>query len=472
MMRFFAGTLCFLLFAFPGLLAAVGVAEAESGQPAGPDAALSQSNGIVSFSTVAGRVVPVVVLVSADEVFNHTIPDFRKNGPPKQEEFRRSGLGSGIIVRRRENRYFVVTNNHVIGAANDIRVTLDEGQTFSAGLVGRDPRKDLALLSFESEQVLPVAELGDSELLAVGDRVMAVGAPLGLESSVTMGIISALGRRGGPGNNISDFIQTDAAINPGNSGGALVDLAGRIIGINTWIASTTGTFMGFGFAIPVNTARRAIDDIIAGGRAIYAWLGVAARNLSAEEYLDMQAGGLRGVMAANLYTSSPAGRAGVRPGDIITHIDSRPVFSDAHFIQLVGDLSPGSPVVLQLLRRGEALLLSVEPEERAPDKDLLAALGDFWPGLRAVRREYYDPESMDRTYGCEIERVYLGTAAHGAGLKQGDIIVAIDDEPTPSLFAYYLQLANPGGKELSLSVLREEGTATVSLPRPRWEQVR
>ena len=471
-----AAALCLLLIVYPGPLAARGAVEgnkqaaeetavqpeAEQGQPAAP---------IVSFRDIAQKIVPVVVLVAADEVFTHTVPDSRDPGRAEEEEFRRSGLGSGIIVSRRSATYFVVTNNHVIGSANEISVTLNGGRVIPAELVGRDPRKDLALLSFESGEPLPVAELGDSDALAVGDWVMAVGAPMGLESSVTTGIVSALGRRGGPGNNISDFIQTDAAINPGNSGGALVDITGRIIGINTWIASTTGSFMGFGFAIPVKTAKRAIDDIIAGGRAAYAWLGVGGRDLDPAEYLDLRAGGLKGVLAANLYLDSPAALAGLMPGDIITHLGSRPVFSAAHFIQLVGDEAVGSLVDLQLLRRGEALLLPAKLSERAPDADLLAALKDFWPGLIAVRTEYMDEESLEWRSGCEVVEVYMGTAADSAGLEAGDIITAVYDRSTATLSSFYQELAESGKTEFALTVLRGGETATINLARPK-EQTR
>jgi Do/DeqQ family serine protease len=471
MMKSFAGTLCLLLFVFPGLLFAAGIPEDESGEPDGLEAVQNRppAGPTYSFNSIARRVIPVVVLVEADVVFTHTVPDFRNQDAPKQEEFRRSGLGSGIIVKRRDNTYFVITNNHVIGSANDIRVTMDDGRVFPAALTGRDPRKDLALLSFESNEELTVAVLGDSDAMAVGDWAMAVGAPLGLESSVTTGIISALGRRGGPGNNISDFIQTDAAINPGNSGGALVDLTGRIIGINTWIASTTGNFMGFGFAIPVNNAKRTIDDIISRGRATYAWLGVEGQDPSVEEYQDMQAGGLRGVIAANIYQHSPAAQAGVRPGDIITHLGSQPVYSAAHFIQMIGDARKQAQVYLQVLRRGEALLLAAELGERVRDEQLLEEMEDFWPGLRAARVEYIDTESMDRAYGCEIVQVYSRTAADSAGLAPGDIIVAIAGETTGSLSAYYRQLSAPGEEELVFTVLQENGTAAVSLPKAQWQ---
>jgi serine protease Do len=467
-MSFITAAFCLLACLFPGGLSARGAAEAPAGEPAGNESAatLPKAERAVSFRAIAQKIVPVVVLVAADEVFSHTVPDFRNDGAPRQEEFRRSGLGSGIIVRRRQSTYFAITNNHVVGAANQLRVTLDDGRTFEADLAGRDPRKDLALLSFESADDLPVAELGDSDTLAVGDWAMAVGAPMGLESSVTAGIISALGRRGGPGANISDFIQTDAAINPGNSGGALVDIGGRIIGINTWIASTTGSFMGFGFAIPVNNARRAIDDIIAGGRVTYAWMGVGVRDLSAEEYLDLQAGGLRGVLAANLYLDSPAARAGVKPGDIITHLGSRRVLSAAHFVQMVGEEARGAQLVLQLLRRGEALVLAAEPVERPPDDALLASLADFWPGLQAAPVEYFAAESLERATGCEIVEVYPGAAADGAGLAAGDIVVAVSGEPTATLYAFYRQLSAEVEQDPELTVVREDETVTVSLPRP------
>jgi S1-C subfamily serine protease len=243
-----------------------------------------------SFNQVADKVLPVVVEIDTTNIVSQEVPEWgspfdffygpqgnqdnkdnpknkdNKDNPPKKQEFKKQGLGSGVIVRKSGKTVYILTNNHVAGDADEIKVKLNDSREFTAKLVGKDERKDLALVSFETDQNVPVAELGDSDKLRVGDWALAVGNPMGLESTVTAGIVSALGRRGGPGENISDFIQTDAAINPGNSGGALVNIRGQVIGINTWIASTTGTYAGYGFAIPINNAKKALDDFVTRGK--------------------------------------------------------------------------------------------------------------------------------------------------------------------------------------------------------------
>ncbi|MFQ3621654.1 MAG: trypsin-like peptidase domain-containing protein, partial [Spirochaetales bacterium] len=253
---------------------------------------------------VAQRTLPVVVEIQVVEVVRQPRPVFDLFGnpfefffgpqdrnqrtprnQPQEREFRRQGLGSGVIVQRNGNTVYVLTNNHVAGNASEIKISLHDGREFDGKLVGTDPRRDLALLSFETKETVPIAELGDSDTVQVGDFAIAVGNPLGFESTVTFGIVSAVGRKAQPGmdiGNFTDFIQTDAAINPGNSGGALVNIYGQVIGINTWIASQSGGNIGLGFAIPINNAKKVINDIIAKGSVEYGWLGVNSGNPSRE----------------------------------------------------------------------------------------------------------------------------------------------------------------------------------------------
>jgi S1-C subfamily serine protease len=225
-----------------------------------------------AFRQVSQKVLPVVVEIDVVNIIERkTINPFEyffrfpgtpNNVEPQQtQKFRQEGLGSGVIVERRGKKVYILTNNHVVGEADEIKVNLYDGRSFPAKLVGKDPLKDLALISIETKEDVPIATMGNSDDVYVGDWVLAIGNPLGFESTVTAGIISAKGRSG-TGQSFTDYIQTDAAINPGNSGGALVNLKGEVIGINTFIASNSGGNIGLGFAIPINNARRAIDDFI------------------------------------------------------------------------------------------------------------------------------------------------------------------------------------------------------------------
>jgi len=241
-----------------------------------------------SFREVAQEALPVVVEINTIDVITQRIPrtqspwDFffgpsPDRGDSEEREFRQPGLGSGVIVHRTNGKIYVLTNNHVAGEAEEISISLHDGREFKGKLVGTDPRRDLAVVMFETREEIPIASLGDSNTLEVGDLVLAVGNPFGFESTITMGIISAVGREADLGTSVAsltDYIQTDASINPGNSGGALVNLRGEVVGINTWIASRTGSSAGLGFAVPINTAKKTVDEILTKGRVEYGWLGV------------------------------------------------------------------------------------------------------------------------------------------------------------------------------------------------------
>ncbi len=191
-------------------------------------------------------------------------PENQQGDNGEEQQFKRRGMGSGVIVRQKGDTYYILTNAHVAGKADEINAVLNNGDEYTSKLVGKDPRRDLALVKFSSDKEIPVAEIGDSSDLRVGDWVLAVGSPFGFVNSVTAGIVSAKGRSG-PQNMMSQFIQTDAAINRGNSGGALVDIDGKVVGINTWIAAPSGGSVGLGFAVPINDAKNSIDDMITKG---------------------------------------------------------------------------------------------------------------------------------------------------------------------------------------------------------------
>ena len=250
-----------------------------------------------SFRSISNTMLPAVVEVDVTETKTYTSPfggmtnpfEFffgngnsdDSNNKNNQREYESKGLGSGVIVRKTGDTFYVLTNNHVAGSATKISIKLNDGREFEGKLVGTDSRIDVALVSFESkDSTIPVAKLGDSDKVQPGDICLAFGAPLGYSQSVTQGIVSAVGRNESQMSSISDYIQTDAAINQGNSGGPLVNTYGEVIGINTWIASQSGGSQGLGFAIPINNIKSSIDSFIKNGKVIYGWVGVSLVDIS------------------------------------------------------------------------------------------------------------------------------------------------------------------------------------------------
>ena len=297
-----------------------------------------------SYRAVAATVMPVVVQINTIRTVSRRQFSFSPNQTQPRPFEQPGGTGSGIIVSAEDGRYFVLTNNHVIENRDSILVTLHNGGDFEAELVGTDPRQDIAVVAFRGPRGLPTARLGDSSQLVVGDLVLAVGSPFGLQSTVTAGIVSALGREtsGTAGINIAEYIQTDAAINPGNSGGALVNLNGEVIGVNTWIASRSGGNMGVGFALPINAARRAIRDFLETGRVRYGYLGVFVSSASAETRESLGVADTEGALAWSIILDSPAALGDLRPGDWITHVSGQPVRDSGELVRAVGALEPGS----------------------------------------------------------------------------------------------------------------------------------
>ncbi|HUI72613.1 MAG TPA: trypsin-like peptidase domain-containing protein, partial [Spirochaetia bacterium] len=359
-----------------------------------------------SFREVAKKVLPVVVEIDVTEVVKQQTPmqspfDWFFNQPPGggrggERQFRRSGLGSGILVKKGGGTYYVLTNNHVVDSATNISVKLSDQRVFKAKVVGTDPRKDLAVVSFDSRDSVPVADLGDSNDIQVGDIVLAVGNPLGFENTITMGIVSALGRRGPSGQvaQNTDYIQTDAAINQGNSGGALVNVKGEVVGINTWIAAPTGGNVGLGFAIPVNNAKKAIDDFISKGKVEYGWLGVMPDDIQAADpnndsypgvARDLSVAGVKGTLVINVYRNSPADKSGMLPGDYITRVNGQDIPDRDHLIQAVGDLPAGRSYDFEIIRYGEKVRLPIRLGVRPDDTSEVTSYKYLWPGVTVVR---------------------------------------------------------------------------------------
>ncbi len=285
---------------------------------------------------------------------------FFGDSPGLHRERIESSLGSGVIVSADGH---ILTSNHVIEGADEIRVALYDGRVISADIVGIDPETDLALLRI-AEQNLPVIRFGRSDRLKVGDVALAIGNPVGLGQSVSQGIVSATGRSQLGITIFENFIQTDAAINVGNSGGALVDTRGRLIGINTAMLSGENGGAGIGFAIPVNLARGVMEQIIEHGRVIRGYLGIAPQTLSPELAESFGLDGPAGVVVTNVQPGSPAAQVGIRPGDILTHINGRRVMDDHDLLNKVASLQPGEVAEIYLIRDDRTLTVEAMIAER------------------------------------------------------------------------------------------------------------
>ena len=333
-----------------------------------------------SFREIAKTVLPVVVKIDVVEVvkqpanggqspfrFFFGIPRGGENGEGGTDpgEYRVSGLGSGIIVRRAGSTVYVLTNNHVVESATEVSVKLHDQRTFPAKIVGKDGRRDIALVSFETKDPVAIAELGDSANLQVGDLVMAVGNPFGFESTLTMGIVSALGRSAPQGQQTyTDYIQTDAAINQGNSGGALVDAAGNLVGINTAIYSRSGGSIGIGFAIPTTIVTQVMKELIAKGRVTRGYFGIEPVDITPELVAALKLRREQGVVVRGVQRNAPAGGAGIEPGDVLLSINDLPVRDTPGMLNQIAQLAPGSVAKVRVEREGRPLELSVTVGER------------------------------------------------------------------------------------------------------------
>ena len=438
-----------------------------------PEDALAIAEGLqTAFRSVEGKALPSVVELKTVSIRRQTFPNFngipgspwefffgpRDGGPEgpdskrQEREYRSQGLGSGIIVRHTNGTYYVITNHHVVKEANEIRVATKDGKDYPAELVGKDERKDLAMVSFKTSDSYPLAVLGDSDSVRVGDWAIAMGNPLGeqFSFSVTMGIVSAVGRTGGPGGNINDFIQTDAPINQGNSGGALVNIRGEVIGINTWIASNaSGGNVGLGFAIPINNAKRSIDEFIASGTISYGWLGVSLNEPGKETIAALGLEGKRGALASQVFLGSPADKGGIKPGDFITHVDGREARGVNHLTMMVGDLKPGDRAVFTIIRDGASKDVQVRIEART---DQVASDNKkLWPGVYVAPltddvRENFKLDKNAR--GLFVAQVIADSPADIVGLRQGDVLNAVNGEEVKDLAAFYKLLREKTGKEL------------------------
>ena len=404
-----------------------------------------------SFSPVVKKVAPSVVNVFTTKTVRNPMPEitpffddpfFRRffgspfgdnEGRRQPRTFKERSLGSGVIVTKDG---YILTNNHVVDGADEIKVARDKDKKqFTAKVVGRDPRTDIAVLKIDAKD-LPFITFADSDKIDVGDVVLALGNPFGIGQTVTMGIVSATGRGGMGIEDYEDFIQTDAAINPGNSGGALVDAEGRLVGLNTAILSRSGGNQGVGFAIPANLARSVMDQLIEKGKIERGFLGVGIKDLTPELARQFKVpDNAGGALVTQLEDRSAAAEAGVQSGDVIIELNGTPVKDRRNLQLMVGRLSPGDKVSLKVLRDGkektftvalkempEQKLVSANNEPGDNESDALngVAVGDI---DSAARSQFNIP---DRVKGALITEVDPDSASYEAGLRPGDVIQEID----------------------------------------------
>jgi len=323
------------------------------------------------FSVAAKKVMPAVVNVYTsstikvpsnpfmdDPRFRFFFGDQFDDGATEQS----SSLGSGVIV---SHDGYILTNHHVVEAADQIEVALADGRKAKAHVIGSDPETDLAVIKIDlPDGDIPAITFGDAEQAQVGDIVLAVGNPFGVGQTVTMGIISALKRNHLGLNTFENFIQTDAAINPGNSGGALVDVNGNLIGINSAIYSPSGGSLGIGFAIPVSTAKKIMEQIIQNGSVTRGWVGVAVQDLTPELAQSFNLGSLKGVLISEILRGGPADKAGVKAGDILTTVDDKALIDSSVMLETISSMQPGQVIVLKLLRNQREVVVQVKVGKR------------------------------------------------------------------------------------------------------------
>jgi len=404
-----------------------------------------------NFTHLAEKARPAVVNIRTVKTVNGGGPVFRhffERGPfgdqdPFREffgrgpnrEFKQRSLGSGFVV---DPEGFIVTNNHVVENADQIKVRLYDEKEYDAEVVGRDPKTDLALIRIKADRKLEALPLGDSDRLPVGSWVVAIGSPFGLEQTVTAGIVSAKGRIIGTGP-YDDFIQTDASINPGNSGGPLVNLEGEVVGINTAIVASG---QGIGFAIPVNLARGIIAQLKDTGEVSRGWLGVGIQNLTPElmEYYGLQED--RGALVTQVYEGDPADKAGIRPGDVIVGVGDAPVASSRDLSNAIANAGAGSKIDVRVRREGKERTVSVKLAKRSDSEPGAVRPADKRSDDLGMQVGELTPELAERLgmegsqEGVVVMEVEEGGKAAQAGVERGDVIIEINRRGIADLTAY------------------------------------
>ncbi len=386
---------------------------------------------------------------------------------PPPRDFKQRGLGSGTIV---DKQGYVLTNNHVVADADKIMVKLPDERQFEAKLVGRDPASDIAVIKIEGSD-LPLAKLGNSDEIDVGESVMAIGNPFGLEQTITAGIVSAKGRSQVGVTDYEDFIQTDASINPGNSGGPLINLKGEVIGVNTAIFSRSGGNMGIGFSIPINEAREIMTALIATGKVTRGFLGVVIQDITPEiaGALGVKAG--EGVLVANVGPNTPATRSGIKQGDVIVSFRGQPVKSVNGLRYAVARVKPGETVPAEVLTDGKRHTVNIKIEEQP--SDMRTAMGESGPEspegrggpsapldqvlgmtLQLLTAEIAERMGYQGMKGILVADVDPNGPASAAGIQQGALIMEVNRRPVRSIADLKEQVQKTPSKKYLLLLVR------------------
>jgi serine protease Do len=436
------------------------------------------SQGLPDFATLAKRVGPSVVNVSTTQVRKAAadVPSpFDGDDPMSQfwQRFfggriprgsqRQMGLGSGFIIDRNGT---ILTNYHVVDGAQKISVTLSDGKSYDAKVIGKDQKTDIAVIKIDAGQDLPAVTLGDSDRLDVGEWVMAIGNPFGLDHTVTSGIVSAKGRQIGAGP-YDNFIQTDASINPGNSGGPLINLRGEVVGITTAIYSQSGGNIGIGFAIPTNSIKEVLPQLKDKGRVVRGYLGTTVQKITPEIADSLGVKQQRGALVADVVRGSPAERAGIKTGDIITEFNSKEVKDSTELPGLVARVAPGTGTSVKVLRDGKEMTLAITVGEMK-DTEVAASgqQGELGLAVQPVTPEVAQSLGLDRAEGLVITEVKPGSAADDAGLREGDLITQINRRPVKNLADYNREMAqSKKGQSVLLLVRRGDSSVFLALKR-------
>jgi serine protease Do len=433
----------------------------------------------MSFSPLVKKASPSVVNISVvkkiegteqtplpygpNDPFRDFFDRFFGNQIPK--DFKQQGLGTGFII---DKEGYILTNNHVVDAADEVKVKLLDGKEFNAKIIGRDPKTDLALIKIDPDKSLVPLPLGDSDKLEVGDWVVAIGNPFGLGNTVTAGIVSAKYRHLGMGS-YDNFIQTDASINPGNSGGPLLNTAGEVVGINSAIFSQSGGSIGIGFAIPINIAKELLPQLKAG-KVIRGWLGVMIQKITP----DLKAGlGLKdekGALVADVIAGGPADKAGIKRGDVIVGFNGKEISESYELPYIVASTPVGKLVKVDVIRKGERKSFEVKIGELKEEK-VRQALGQEKPKLGLTVREI-TPEiakslELTESGGVVITEVQDSSPAADAGLKPGDVILEMDHASIPNVDTFDKKIQEyKKGDIILLLVKRQNSTLFLTLKVP------
>jgi serine protease Do len=439
--------------------------------------------GLPDFVNLAKKIKPIVVNISTTQVsegrgqqefgspFGDDDPfnDFWRRffgGPLPRGPQRQRSLGSGFII---DSDGSILTNNHVVENASKIVVKLSDDQEYEAKVVGRDPKTDIAVIKINAKAKLTAANFGDSDTLEVGEWVVAIGNPFGLDSTVTSGIVSAKGRHIGQGP-YDNFIQTDASINPGNSGGPLINLRGEVVGMNTAIFSRTGGNIGIGFAIPINLVKELLPQLRGKGKVVRGYLGVLIQKVTPEiaESLGMERG--YGALVANVSKEGPAEKAGVKVGDVIVEFDGKEVKDSGDLPIVVARTPVDKKVRMKVLRDKKETYLNVAVGE-LKDEEVVATVpekGELGLTVQRLTPQMAESLGLERVEGVVVTAVDPGSAADEAGIRRGDIIIEVDRKAVRSLDDYKKAVAGARkGRGVLFLVRRGDSTLFLALKPQR-----